>query len=94
MFKRIAGSALAAALTLSVSAKDKDHVIDFNEVRAESSGRNLRHLVSTAKEPKETFNYLYLSIPKSNKALYYYDEILLSIIYYSLFFCFMLRKRN
>jgi hypothetical protein len=59
MFKRIAGSTLAAALTLSISAKDKDHVVDFNEVKEEASGRNARHLVSTAKDGKETFVYLY-----------------------------------
>jgi hypothetical protein len=59
MFKRIVGSTLAAALTLSMSANDKDHVIDFDEVKAESSGRNARHLVSTAENPKETFVYLY-----------------------------------
>ncbi|MCM8534580.1 MAG: hypothetical protein NE334_01450 [Lentisphaeraceae bacterium] len=60
MLKKIAGSALTVALTLSLSAKDKDHVISFDEVKAESSGRNVRHLISTSKKnPGDTYAYIY-----------------------------------
>lgn len=57
MLKKIAGSALAAALTLSLSAQEKDHVINFEDVSLSSSGRNVRHLTSATKG--DTYAYLY-----------------------------------
>ena len=57
MLKKIAGSALAAALTLSLSAKEKDHVITFEDIKMESSGRNMRHLTSVSEG--DTYAYTY-----------------------------------
>ena len=57
MLKKIAGSALAIALTLSLSAQKQDHVINFEDISMSSSGRNMRHLTSATKG--DTYAYLY-----------------------------------
>lgn len=57
MLKKIAGSALAVALTLSLSANERDHVINFEDISMESSGRNVRHLTSASKG--DTYAYVY-----------------------------------
>ncbi|MCH2208664.1 MAG: hypothetical protein MK132_22725 [Lentisphaerales bacterium] len=57
MLKKIAGSALAAALTLSVSAKDEDHVINFEDIKMESAGRYMRHLTSVSQG--DTYAYVF-----------------------------------
>ena len=61
MFKSLAGIALAVSLTSSLSAHEhvSDHVVNFDQVKFESSGRSARHIVSTAEMPKETFAYVY-----------------------------------
>lgn len=77
MFKSLAGIALAATTTINLSAKEYDHVVNFDEVKFESAGRSSRHLVSTAKEPTETFAYVYgkakLSEGVSGQALDFSD---------------------
>jgi hypothetical protein len=57
MFKIIVGITLAS-LCLSLSAKDEDHLVNFEQIKFEASGRNARHVVSTAKEPIESYTYL------------------------------------
>ena len=62
MFKSLAAIALAASITTSLSADEHvhDHVVNFDQVKFEASGRYARHLVSTAAEkPTETFAYVY-----------------------------------
>jgi len=77
MFKSLAGIALAAITTVNLSAEENDHVLNFDEVKFEASGRSSRHLVSTAQEPTETFAYVYgkaqLSEGVSGKALDFSD---------------------
>jgi len=80
MFKRIAGTALVASMALNLSAKEnkEDHVLNFEQVKLQSSGRNARHLVSTALEPTETFAYTYgkakLAEGKSGQAIDFSDN--------------------
>lgn len=61
MFKSLAAIALAASITTSMSAQEKelDHVVNFDQVKFEASGRYSRHLISTAQKPSETFAYVY-----------------------------------
>jgi hypothetical protein len=78
MLKKLVGTALAATLTLSLSAKEEeDHVVDFNQVVVESSGRGMRHLVSTVPGAGDTYAYLFgkaeLVDGKSGKALDFSD---------------------
>ncbi|MCM8538763.1 MAG: hypothetical protein NE328_00655 [Lentisphaeraceae bacterium] len=59
MFKSLAAIALAASITTSLSADEHDHVVNFDQVKFEASGRYSRHLISTAQKPTETFAYVY-----------------------------------
>lgn len=56
MLKLIVGISLVS-LCMNLSAKDVDHVVDFEEIKFEASGRTSKHLVSTAEEPVETYAY-------------------------------------
>ena len=56
MLKLIVGISLLS-FCMSLSAKDIDHVVDFEQIKFEAYGRSSKHMVSTAEEPVETYIY-------------------------------------
>ena len=84
MFKSLAGIALVASLITNLSAEERDHKLNFDNIEFKSSGRYSRHLIQLpdVNEPEkkvgESFAYVYgkakLAEGRSGKALDFSDS--------------------
>jgi len=83
MFKSLAVIALAASLSTSLTAEERDHTLNFENIEFKSSGRYSRHLIQLPdpaepeKKVGETFAYVYgkakLAEGRSGKAIDFSD---------------------